>query len=109
MGMEMMGNAIKNIDEVWIPYKDAIASCEPVLRKLIDSGIDAMLFNYPLCLIQKKYWFLAKQSISPYKVKFYEQCDACLVKETCSGFFQSTKTLKHIDVKPVETNENELF
>ena len=109
MGMEMMGNAVKNIDAVWIPYADAVAACEPVLEKLIVAGIDAMLFNYPLCLLHKKYWFLAKQSISPYKVRFYEQCDNCLVKGTCSGFFQSTKNIKQTDVKPVEENENELF
>ena len=101
MGIEAMGSAAKNIDDVWIPYSEAARCCEDAIDYLVGSGIDVMLYNFPLCTLNRKYWFLAKKSITPYKVRFYDDCQSCEVKEGCCGFFFSTLNVRRTVVRPV--------
>lgn len=90
MGIETLGNAIKNYDRVWIDYNVAACLFENAIEFLVSNGIDVMLFNYPLCCIKEKYWLLTRRSITEKKVRYYARCEECTVKESCSGFFEST-------------------
>lgn len=101
MGIETMGNAVKNLNDVWIDYEDATHSIENSIDLLVRNGVDVMLYNFPLCCIEKKYWMLARRSITPYKVRYYKECDTCKVKEGCCGFFNSTFKVVEKKVKPV--------
>ena len=58
MAMEMTGNAHKNADTLWVPYRESFQFVKKGIDKLIESGIDVKLYNYPLCTVDRGYWML---------------------------------------------------
>lgn len=102
MGLEMLGNARINKDSVWIPYDKIMPYIESASDILLKSAIPVQLYNFPLCSISKKYQSLYVKSISGYKIVYPEECNTCLEKEMCGGFFNSTVSMPGIRVLPVE-------
>lgn len=102
MGLEMMGNAFLNKDEVWSPYEEVWPYVRTATDILIHHGIQVELYNYPLCHIEKKYWAIYKKSITPSKVKYLDSCDACQMKHECGGFFETTIHTPGISVFPIQ-------
>lgn len=96
MAMEILGNAYINRDEVWVDFIDFKEQLEKACLTLLSSGIRTYIYNIPLCYIDKKFWSIAKKSITEYKVKYGEECEECKVKEKCGGFFYSTKKFKNL-------------
>ncbi|MDO5292355.1 MAG: His-Xaa-Ser system radical SAM maturase HxsC [bacterium] len=105
MGMEVMGNAFKNKDKVWIEYEELKPVLEQTIEKAIRNGIETRLYNFPLCAIGKKYWACYRKSITPSKIRYQEACDACELKSYCGGFFASTIANTEFKVKPFRRNE----
>lgn len=101
IAMEMTGNARVNKEQVWIPYREAFDSIVGALRKLIESGIDVKLYNFPLCTVQKSFWTLCEKSISENKVRFAESCEACKYKAACGGVFAGTFQLERDELKVI--------
>ncbi len=101
MGLELMGNAAKNMDEVWLPYDVMFQKAEKAIRLLIKHGMDVKLYNFPLCAVKKEYWVLCSKSISDYKIEYDDFCSSCQVKEICGGVFDSTKRMAKITGKPI--------
>ena len=101
MGIEAMGNAVKNYDKVWIDYHIATSYFEKAIDKLVASDVDVMIYNFPLCSINERYWLLARRSITERKVRYFDECQTCSVKEACSGFFESTFNVVKPSVRPV--------
>lgn len=101
MGMEITGNAFINKERIWIDYEIAADKIEAAIMKLLNKGINSLVYNIPLCFMNREFWQLMKQSITPYKVRYFEACNICQVKGICSGFFGST--IKHIkkEIKPI--------
>ena len=106
MGLETMGNAVKNYDEVWIDYHIATSFFEKAIDILVGNGVDVMIFNYPLCCINEKYWLLARRSITEHKLRYFNECKNCSVKEACSGFFESTFNVAKLTVRPVVISDD---
>ena len=52
--------------------------------------------------IDKRLYSIAHKSITDYKVRYMPQCEECLVKEQCGGFFNSTINVKDIKVRPIK-------
>lgn len=102
MALEMMGNAYKNRDDVWINFEEVQDYLYDSAIYLIKNGIPVNLYNFPLCNINEKLYSISHKSISDYKVRFKEECEKCLVKDMCGGFFNSTINVKSIKVKPIE-------
>ena len=90
MGLEMLGNAAVNKEQVWIDYPTAFEVAKQEIDLLVRNGIDVQLYNFPLCAVNKEYWGLYRKSISGYKVKYKDECKACIEKETCGGIFSGT-------------------
>ena len=101
MGLEMMGNAIKNKDYVWLDYIQSFSYLKEPIDILCKAGINVLIYNYPLCAVDEKYWFLTKKSITPSKVRYFEECSFCSVKEACGGFFVSTFKTMDIAIRPI--------
>lgn len=59
------------------------------------------MYNFPLCNLDERLYSIAHKSITDYKIRYKEQCENCLVKEQCGGFFNSTINVKDIEVKPI--------
>lgn len=105
MALEMMGNAYKNKDWVWVDFKDIKKYLYNACLTIIRSGIITNLYNFPLCNIDEKLYSLSRKSITDYKVRYKDGCDTCLIKEICGGFFNSTINIKDISIKPIKKEE----
>lgn len=103
MGLEMTGNAACNTDQVWLPYQDAFEASRLGIDLLLMQGVDVELYNFPLCMVDKRYWFLCRKSITGFKVRYYDDCTACCVKDACGGIFLGTKRLVN-KVMPIMEN-----
>ncbi|TPM25301.1 His-Xaa-Ser system radical SAM maturase HxsC [Mesorhizobium sp. B2-3-5] len=51
-------------------------------------GIDAWLYNFPLCTVPGQYRHLAPSTISDWKRAYRDECDGCSLKARCGGFFE---------------------
>ena len=101
IAMEMMGNAIKNKDRLWIDYDEVFSIIRESIIYLVSKGIDTQLYNFPLCAVDKGFWPLAARSISDYKIRYKEACSDCSVKSLCGGFFSSTMKVINPEVKVI--------
>lgn len=100
IGMEVMGNAFKNKDKVWIEFEELKYPLQKAVRKCFMAGIEPQLYNFPLCLFERKYWTCYRRSITPNKIKYMEKCDLCTAKDYCGGFFNSTILNTKFSCKP---------
>lgn len=101
MGLELMGNAAKNMSEVWVPYEVAAEKSEPAINYLIANGINVQIYNIPLCKVPSRLWNICAMSITDYKVQYGEACDNCAVRSICGGIFESTKRMAKITTHPI--------
>lgn len=90
MGLEMLGSAAMHCDQVWIDYDRAMQASEEAAEILLSHGIDVELYNFPLCVVKRKYWGIYRKSIDPYKIRFTDKCEQCEEKENCGGIFSGT-------------------
>lgn len=101
MGLEMLGNAAKYSDEVWISYSDAFKAAKEGIDILITNGIDVGLYNFPLCAVNEKYRLLTSKSITDYKVRYDDKCNSCMIKDACGGIFSGSIRMAKYNIKPV--------
>ena len=101
MGLELLGNAALNRDKIWVDYKETAKYIEKAIIKLYEAGIDAKIYNYPLCGLPRNLWAIAAKSITDYKVRYKPECDLCDVKCLCGGFFFSTINYKCVIAQPI--------
>lgn len=90
MGMENMGYAKLNRNEVFIDpwdYKDVLSEAIEVFQLY---GIDVRIFNLPLCIVNPDTRAYCKQSISDFKNSWEVACEPCVERENCCGFFSSS-------------------
>lgn len=100
MGLEMMGNSMINRAQVWCSYNIIWPYIRDAIDVLISHGIPVKLYNYPLCMVDKKYHPLYKKSITPSKIEYLNACSDCFRKNECGGFFRTTKIMPDIQVNP---------
>ena len=98
MGLEPTGFGRTNLEALWIDpwdYRDELAEAVDVLK---EAGMRVSIYNHQLCVLPQRLWSVASQSISDWKNIFVEECDECLVRNKCAGFFSSNRTdfSKHI-------------
>ena len=51
-------------------------------------GMDARLYNFPLCTVPDSYRNLAPATISDWKRAYRKECDGCSLRTRCGGFFE---------------------
>ena len=99
MGLEPIGFAAANLDELWIDPIDYREELGVATRWLAQRGMNVSIYNHPLCLLDPELWPFARRSISDWKNDYLPVCDACPVKEDCCGFFSSSlrrRTSRHV-------------
>jgi len=116
MGLEPIGFARRNRKEVWVDPADCANALLDAVFFLRARGIDASVYNFPLCVLPEDLWPHCARSISDWKNVYLEACDSCSVRARCGGFFQSVdqawvgRTVAPIAAKPsddVSTNITE--
>jgi His-Xaa-Ser system radical SAM maturase HxsC len=103
MGLENTGFAIANNDLLWmdpIDYRDDLAEAVDVLAS---AGMKASVYNLPRCLLAPSVWPHAVQSISDWKNGYVEECDSCVEKEECAGFFTSGRPRRSRGIRPIQS------
>jgi len=89
MGLEMIGFARANIEDIWIDpieYQEALSEAAILLDR---KGIRTLIYNHQLCLIEPRAWPFAVKSISDWKNEYHDECQNCSVINDCGGFFSS--------------------
>ena len=102
MATEMMGAAARNRAQVWIDYSESFNASKQAIQTLMAAGVDVSLYNFPLCKVDPGYWALCAKSISSYKIRYYESCQECDVRELCGGVFRSTLALEKMELTPIK-------
>lgn len=101
MALEMTGNAYKNREQVWINFREVKEYLYKACITIIKAGIIVNLYNFPLCNLDERLYSIAHKSITDYKIRYKDQCEECLAKGNCGGFFNSTINVKDIEIKPI--------
>ncbi len=89
MGLEMMGFTRANLDSLWIDplvYKDQLSDAVCILRAY---KVPVSVYNHQLCLVNKDIEPVYVKSISDWKNEYISECQGCLRKTDCGGFFSS--------------------
>lgn len=106
MGMELLGNAAIRRDELWVDYLETAPYIEQAAKELLKAGITTSVYNYPLCGLPRHLWPISMQSITDYKVRYKPECENCLVKNLCGGFFFSTIRYERVHAVPITKETN---
>ncbi|HSR94091.1 MAG TPA: His-Xaa-Ser system radical SAM maturase HxsC [Solirubrobacterales bacterium] len=102
MGLEMIGFARANMDEVWIDPVDYQAELTEAVSLLARRGVRTMIYNHQLCLLDRKLWPFAVRSISDWKNEYHPECAKCAELDRCGGFFFSAKYRHSDHIKAIE-------
>jgi His-Xaa-Ser system radical SAM maturase HxsC len=93
MGMEMLGSAAMNVENVWVPYSEIGKKLRAAILKLLTHNFKVDIYNIPLCKIDEDLRPLCAKSISDYKVRYLPECESCKEKNVCGGVFSSSLNL----------------
>src|SRR5262249_54848364 len=91
MGLEMIGFARANIDDVWIDPIEYREELRQAVMLLDRRRIKTMIYNHQLCLVDREVWPWTVKSISDWKNEYHPECLNCSVRDRCGGFFFSAK------------------
>lgn len=95
MGLEITGFTRANLDLLWIDpyeYKETLSEAVHLLNSY---GINASVYNHPLCVVNRDVEANYRRSISDWKNEYLDACAPCVRKSECGGFFSSSKMYKH--------------
>jgi His-Xaa-Ser system radical SAM maturase HxsC len=101
MGLENTGFALANQELLWIDpldYADDLASGVQTLKA---AGVNASVYNLPLCVLDRSVWDVAVQSISDWKNTYLPVCNECGVRDRCSGFFSTGRPRVSRGIQPI--------
>jgi His-Xaa-Ser system radical SAM maturase HxsC len=108
MGLEMIGFARANIDDLWIDPVDYQPQLVEAVRLLDRRRIRTLVYNHQLCLLDRELWPFAVRSISDWKNEYHPACTTCDVQHLCGGFFFSAKYRHSDHIRPIVRSETEL-
>lgn len=91
MQMEPIGNALENIEELWIDPIDYNKELEEAIRILHYRDLHVSIYNSQLCILSEKMRKFAVKSISEWKNIYVEECKECELMPDCPGFFASSR------------------
>ncbi len=89
MNLEPVGWAKKNYEELYISVEEQNKYLTALISKFNILRFDIKLLNYPLCLLNEKLRPYAVKSISDWKNYYPEECNLCIYKHECCGYFSS--------------------
>lgn len=102
MGLEPMGLARSNRDQLWIDPADYTGVLAEATHHMAVRGLTVSIYNLPLCVLPRDLWPFARQSISDWKnIVDDPACLQCALSHRCAGFFLSAdKTWRSRAIRP---------
>ena len=101
MQMEPILNATYNIEMLWIVPIDYNEELEEAIRILHYRDLHVSIYNCQLCILSEKMRKFAVKSISEWKNIYVGECEECVLKPDCPGFFASAKVFHSRGIKSV--------
>jgi len=101
MGLENIGYATRNMQQLWIDPYDYQNELEAAVEYLSVRGMAVSIYNHQLCVLRKSLWKFARKSISDWKNIYLPECDDCVLREQCGGFFQWAQKLHSRHIQPI--------
>jgi len=101
-----VGYVKKNWDILWEDPVDYANILEDAVTYAFYRDMDVSVYNLPLCVLPESIWTFARKSISDYKNIYLQECDACDLKEHCSGLFSSSETRHSRGIKAVHMDSD---
>jgi His-Xaa-Ser system radical SAM maturase HxsC len=101
MGLEVTGQAQKNVDLLWIDPYEYEPQLELASKYLNRYNMQFSIYNHQLCLLPQKLWRFCRKSISTWKNIYLEVCQSCSVKSFCGGFFETSGTYYSKHIRPI--------
>ena len=95
MGMELMGFAVPNLEDLWIDPYDYQEELSTATNYLASRGMNVSIYNHQLCVVPEEIWPFCRKSISDWKNQYLDQCRECCVRDQCGGFFTSSLKRRH--------------
>lgn len=102
MQMEPIGNALDNIEKLWIDPIDYNLELEAAINILYFRDLHVSIYNSQLCILSEKMRKFAVKSISEWKNIYVDECEECLLKPDCPGFFASSKDYHSRGIKSIK-------
>ncbi len=94
MGLEVVGYAKANLELLWVDPYDYQDELEAAVHLLANRGMNVSIYNHQLCVLRKSLWPFARKSVSDWKNIYIEECESCVIRDQCGGFFASSE-LRH--------------
>jgi His-Xaa-Ser system radical SAM maturase HxsC len=101
MGLELTGFARANLDQLWIDpadYQDHLVEAAGILNR---AGMHLSIYNSQLCVLDPSLHRFARRSISDWKQEYMPECDGCVAKSDCAGFFASANLRYSRAIQPI--------
>lgn len=102
MQMETTGLAKENFDELWIDPYDYNRELREAVLLLVDRGMKPYIYNAQLCVLPEDIRCYAQQSISDWKDIYIPECEGCILKGQCAGFFESNRQAHSSHIKKIK-------
>lgn len=102
MQMETTGLAKENFEELWIDPYDYNRELREAVLSLADRGMKPYIYNAQLCVLPDEIRCYAQQSISDWKDIYIPECEGCVLKGQCAGFFESNRQAHSAHIKKIE-------
>jgi len=101
MGLENTGFAIANADELWIDPIEYQSELAHAVDLLVSANMNVSIYNLQRCILDRSVWPYAPRSISDWKNGYIEECDRCIEKDRCGGFFTSGRPRRSRGISPI--------
>jgi His-Xaa-Ser system radical SAM maturase HxsC len=101
MGLENTGFAIANAEELWVDPMDYQSELANAVDLLVSAKLNVSVYNLQRCVLDRSVWAYAAQSISDWKNGYIGECDRCIEKVRCSGFFTSGRPRRSRGISPI--------
>lgn len=102
MQMETTGLAKENFDNLWIDPYDYNEQLREAVLLLADRGMKPYIYNAQLCVLPEDIRCYAQQSISDWKDIYIPECEGCVLKGQCAGFFESNRQAHSEHIQKIE-------
>ncbi len=101
VNMKVSGEARKNRKIILARYTESV----PYVQRAVDvlnGQVDVRLLHFPLCILDRKYWDLARGVTIDRHITFVPQCDRCSQKGECPMIWKSyVDTVGAQEFKPI--------
>lgn len=104
MGLEIIGHTRANLDNLWIDPVDYQNELQEAIYYLHKQRMNVSIYNHQLCVLNNTLWPFAKKSISDWKNEYFPQCESCVIKNKCGGFFSSASLRFSNHIHPITSN-----